>query len=751
MVLVIFIFLQDWRTTVIPAIAIPVSLIGAMAFAKVFGFSINTLTMFALVLATGLVVDDGIVVVEGVVTKIGQGMKAKPAAFEAMKELSGALISTSLVLIAVFLPVTFFPGATGVMYKQFALVIIFSVAISTFNALSFSPSMSAILLRPQSSDGRGPLAWFFRKFNQGFEWILDRYRSLLEFLLRIRLLVVALFVLGLFVTYLVYQAVPSGFIPEEDQGLLIGIIQAPEGSSLSYSNQIGADVYKILEQEPGVATLSDVVTEQEKSSRPKAELDSKLTVVATGFGLSGNGPNRGTFFVRLKDWSERTTPDLSARAIARRLNQQFARSSLGIIQVFSPPAVPGFSATGGFEFQLQDRSGQLGFDDFLGIAREIIAKANQNPALAGVFTQFTANTPQFEIKLDRKKLNSQNVDFGQALSTLSASFGSQYVNDFTLSQRNYRVIVQSDAPYRSQLPNLEQLYVRSRSGSMVRLSSLATVEPITGASIIPRFNLFRSIQIQGSPAPGYSSGPALAAMQQTFAEVAPPGLGYEWTGLSREEVNSGGQTGVIFLLGIIVVFLVLAAQYENYIDPVIILLTVPFAVLGSMIFLALDPRGLTNDLYAQIALVMLIGLAAKNAILIVEFANQARAEGMPLAKAAVHAARERFRPILMTALSGLVGFLPLLTASGAGAASRWSLGMSVFGGLLMATFINYLVTPILYVVVKNLTDTLFGGKRPGPPPDDSELVEATPPEQPLEPSELSQPASQRFQEGDSPA
>ena len=483
----------------------------------------------------------------------------------------------------------------------------------------------------------------------------------------------------------------------------------------------------------------------DKSNRTEAELASKLTVVATGFGLDGSGPNRGTFFVRLKDWSERTGPDQSARAVARRLNQQFARSGQGIIQIFSPPAVPGFSATGGFEFQLQDRSGQLSFDEFLAAAREIIAKANQNPALTGVFTQFTANTPQFEIKLDRSKLNSQNVDFGQALSTLSISFGSQYVNDFTLAQRNYRVVVQADEPYRSQLPNLEQLYVRSRSGSMVRLSSVASVEPITGASIIPRFNLFRSIKIQGNAAPGYSSGQAIAAMQQTFAEVAQPGLGYEWTGLSREEVSSGGQTGLIFLLGIIVVFLVLAAQYENYIDPVIILLTVPFAILGAMIFLTIDPRGLTNDLYAQVALVMLIGLSAKNAILIVEFANQARDQGMPLAKAAVHAACERFRPILMTALSALVGFLPLLTASGAGAASRWSLGMAVFGGLLMATLVNYLVTPILYVVVKSLTDRAFGGKPPAEPglPESGPLLPAE--------AEPAQTAPQRLQEGDSPA
>lgn len=451
----------------------------------------------------------------------------------------------------------------------------------------------------------------------------------------------------------------------------------------------------------------------------------------------------------MKDWSERKAPDQSAKAIAGRLNRAFGQNQQGLILLFSPPAVPGFGSTGGFEFQLQDRSGKLDFDEFLGVAQEIIGKANQNPALSRVFTQFTANTPQYEIEVDRDKLNAQNVDFGQAVSTLGAYFGSQYVNDFTLGQRSYRVYIQADQPFRSQMQDLAQLYVRSRDGAMVRISDLGTVNPITGPSIISHFNLFRSIKIQGSAAPGYSSGQAIAAMQDIFKEVAPPGMGYEWTGLSREEVSSGGQAGIIFLLGIVVVFLVLAAQYENYIDPLIILLTVPFAVLGAMVFLKISPRGLSNDLYAQIALVMLIGLAAKNAILIVEFANQAREQGMTLARSAVHAARERFRPILMTALAAEVGFIPLLTASGAGAASRWSLGTAVFGGLLVATVVNYLVTPILYIVIKNLTEFAFG-KRPGTPPDSGhpEIPAVSMSSEPETPA-LPQPT--QLQEGENPA
>lgn len=693
-VLVIFVFLQDWRTTLIPAVAIPVSLLGTMAFALIMGFSINTLTMFGLVLATGLVVDDGIVVVEAIAAKMEEtGMSARKASFEAMGEITGAVISMSLVLMAVFIPVSFFPGATGVMYKQFALIIVFSILISTFNALSFSPSMSALLLRHHHGEGKGPLAWFFRKFNQGFDWVIARYGALLDLFIRSRMLVIGAFVLGLLATGFIFKTVPSGFIPEEDQGLFLGIVQAPEGVALKYTDKVGADVQAILQQYPEVES----------------------SVMVTGYGLDGSGPNKGTFFAKLKPWEERTGKDQSANGILARLNREFAQNQDAIVQAFSPPAVPGFSATGGFEFMLQDRSGgKLSFDEFLASANEIIAKANQNPALKGVFTQFTTSTPQYEINLDRDRLNAQNIDFGQALSTLSTYIGSRYVNDFTLGQRSYRVYVQADKDYRSTLDGLEQVYIRSRDGKLVRLNTVATIQPIVGPSIINHFNLFRSIKIQGQPAPGYSSGQAIAAIDQIFKEVASPDLGYEWTGLSREEVKSGGQAGIIFGLGILVVFLVLAAQYESYIDPIIILLTVPLAIFGALLFVFF--RGLVNDLYCQIAMVMLIGLAAKNAILIVEFANQSRKQGMTIAQAAIHASKQRFRPILMTALAALVGFWPLVAASGAGAASRWSLGTAVFGGLLVATIVNYLVTPVLYVVIKNLELQFLGDPPPGEDP-----------------------------------
>ncbi|MEH1925921.1 efflux RND transporter permease subunit [Nostoc sp.] len=692
-VLVIFIFLQDWRATIIPAIAVPVSLIGALAFAYLFGFSLNTLTMFGLVLATGLVVDDAIIVVEGIAAKMEQGLDRRQAAFEAMGELSGAVIATSLVLMAVFIPVSFFPGATGIMYRQFALIIIFSIGISLFNALSFTPSMSGLFLHHTEGEGRGPLGWFFRQFNRGFSWVLEQYESLSKFLIRIRMFVLGLFILGLAATAFIYISVPSGFVPDEDQGIIVGLIQAPDGVSLASTEKVVNTVSQTLKKE---------VPEMEAS------------LVIAGFGLNGNGPNQGTFFFRLKDWKERQGDEHSVKAIVQRLNGIFAQNQDALIFTSNLPAVSGYGVTGGFEFQLQDRTnGQLSIDQFLAIAQQIIAKANQNPILRQVFTQFTASTPQYQIDINRDRLEALNVDFSEAMNTLGAYMGGQYVNDFTFSQHSYRVYIQADEQFRNSPDNIGQINVRSRSGNLVLLNEVAKVTPITGPQTINHFNLFRSIKIQGNAAPGYSSGQAIAAMQQTFKEIDQPGLGYDWTGISREEAKSGGQTILIFGLGIVAVFLILAAQYENYIDPIIILLTVPFAILGALLFVSV--RGLVNDLYCQVALVMLIGLASKNAILIVEFANQSREKGMTIAQAVLHAVQQRLRPILMTTIASLCGFLPLLLSSGAGAASRTSLGTAVFGGLFISVIMSLLLVPVLYVVVKNLTDFTSKGKPPQSP------------------------------------
>lgn len=706
-ILVIYLFLQDWRTTIIPAIAIPVALIGSLAFAFLFGFSINSLTMFGLILATGVVVDDAIVIVEAVSTKLEEGLTPQEASLAVMNEMTGAVVSTSLVLMAVFIPVAFFPGTTGKLYQQFALILAFAIACSTFNALSFSPSMSAILLRPQQEMG-GRLGWFFRKFNQLLAWIRDRYQSAVEFSIRIRYLVMAAFVAALCGTYYMFQAVPTGFVPAEDQGIVMGLIQAPDGVSLSYTDKVVEQVGKVIGQIPEI----------------------EANFIASGTSFEGSGPNQGLFFAKLKPWDERKTQEQSIQGILQRLNRGFSQIDNARVVAFNPPAIPGFGSTGGFELMLQDRTGgKLSIDEFLANAQEMLVKANQKPAIGGsAYTQFTTGTPQLQVEINRNKLESLNIDFQQAVQTIGASIGSQYVNDFVLGSRSYKAYVQAEGNYRNSPQDINKLYVRSRDGKMVPISELAAVTPITGPQTITHYNGYRAIKLQGSQAPGYSSGQAIAAMDETVKETALPGVSSNWIGLAKEEIAAGSLGVLVFVLGIIMVFLTLSAQYESYIDPIIILLSVPLAMLGSLLFLSM--RGLVNDVYANVALVMLIGLASKNAILIVEFANQARAEGLTIIKAAQKAAIERFRPILMTAVSSLVGFFPLVIATGAGASSRWSIGTALFGGLLVATILSLLVVPVLYVLFKSL-ESRFLDSDPSdrPKPNDSivqEMVAAVP-------------------------
>lgn len=695
-ILVIFIFLQDWRTTVIPAIAIPVALIGALGFAFAFGFSLNSLTLFGLILATGLVVDDAIVIVEAVTTKISdEGMTPKQAAIAVMDEIAGAVVSTSLVLMAVFIPVAFFPGTTGQLYQQFALIIAFSVVVSTFNALSFSPAMAAILLRSKAemeadaAASGGPLRWLFDRFNQGLAWVSAKYKDAVASLIRLRYIVMAVFVAGLFATYYMFTLVPGGFVPSEDQGIVIGTVQAPDGVSVSYTDRVLADVVGILRATP--------------------EIESYF--VASGAGFEGSGANQGLFFAKLKHWDERTGKDQTVTGVLRRINQQFAQNQSARVVAFNPPPIPGFSATGESELQLQDRTGgSYTIDDFLAGANEILAVANEKPAIGRAYTQFTAGTPQLEIDLDRNQLEALNIDFQQALQTIGAAVGSQYVNDFVLGTRSYKVYVQAAGDYRNAPDDLESLYVRSRTGQMIPFGKIATVTPTIGPQIITHFNGYRSIKLQMSEAPGYSSSQAIAAMEAALDEVPQQGLVADWIGLAKEQIAAGSLGALVFLFGIIMVFLTLAAQYESYVDPIIILLTVPLAMLGALLFIA--ARGLNNDVYVQVALVMLIGLASKNAILIVEFANQSRELGMTIAQAAQRAAEERFRPILMTAISSLVGFFPLVVATGAGSGSRWAIGTALFGGLLVATVLSFLIVPVLYVVIKSLEAHFLGSQMP---------------------------------------
>lgn len=688
--LVIFVFLQDWRTTIIPAIAIPVSLIGTMAFALAFGFSLNQLTLFGVILATGLVVDDGIIVVEAIAAKLERGMRPMQAALDSMEELTAAVIATSLVLMAVFIPVSFFPGTTGIVYKQFALIIAFSVVISTFNAISFSPSVGAIMMRPVRP-AHGPIALLFAGFNRGFDWLRAGYTRAIEVLMRARVAVLIVFVLGLIASGWIYMTTPQGFIPEEDQGYFFVLGEAPAGVSLNYTTKVVEQVEAQLLENPNVEHVNGLA----------------------GFGFEGNGSNKMVFFVKLKPWEEREGGEDSAFGLIRQFNQDIAPTvtQARLIAANAPP-VDGLGSSGGLEFFIQNRAA-LPMDSLISNADAYLAAARQRPELTGVFTQFTKATPMMQVDIDRNQAKAQNIDISDIFSTMQTFLGANYVNQFVLGGQLYRVYVQATGEFRSDPANLGQLYVRSRDNRLVQLSSLVQVTPMTYPPIITHYNIYPAIKIQASPAPGYSTGQAMQAMEAVAQQVLQPGFGYEWTGTAYQERTSGSAAPFIFGLAFIIVFLVLAAQYESYVDPTIIMITVPLAILGALgaiVFRAnvLQANGVypvvNNNIYTQVALVTLIGLASKNAILIVEFANQSRELGMGIVQAAVRASEERLRPILMTAVSGLVGFLPLVIAKGAGAMSRWSLGTALFGGYLVSTLLSLFLVPVLYVMIKQGED-----------------------------------------------
>ncbi len=681
-VLIIFIFLQDWRTTLIPSITIPASLIGTFIFIRLFGFTINTLTLFGLTLATGMVVDDAIVIVEDITRLINEaGMTPRQASIQAMRELGSAVIATSLVLMAVFVPVAFFPGTTGALYRQFALTIAFSIAVSTFLALTLTPSLSALMLRRGQMAG-GWVGRLLQGFNRGLDWSRERYQRSLTRLMGLKSLIVGLFVVALGLTALLYWRVPGAFLPEEDQGYFITVVQAPEGVSLNYTDNVLRQVERELLQTPAI----------------------NATFAIGGFGIAGSTANSGLIFSNLKPWSERREAGQSAQEVIAQLAGKFLAIPEARVFPFNPPAIQGLGTLGGFSFQLQDRNSNDDLAALVEASGALIAQANQTPGLQRVLTTFAANTPQLEIEVNREVAEALQVNVDDIFSTMETALGSRYVNDFTLGQRNYRVYVQADQSFRTQPEDIGALYVRSAQDQMIPLSNLIEISPTTGAQTINHFNLFRAIEINGDAASGYSSGNAIAAMEQVAAQVLSPGFSYTWSGTSLEEIESSGQAPLIFGMGLFLVFLVLAAQYENFIDPFIIMLAVPLAILGAL--LAQSLRGLENDVYCQVGLVMLIGLASKNSILIVEFANQLRQKGASLTQAAVEAAQDRLRPILMTAISTLVGIFPLTIATGAGAGSRQSLGTAVFGGMLIATLLSLFVVPVLYVIVIGLSDRL---------------------------------------------
>ena len=670
-ILVIFVFLQGWRSTIIPAVTIPVSLIGTFIFAKLFGFSINTLTLFGITLATGLVVDDAIVVIENVERHLEEGMTDAAAATRTgMQEVTGAVIATSLVLIAVFLPVSLFPGTTGRMYQQFALTIAFSIAISAFNALTLSPALAALLLRPRGHSVNP----FFRAVNSMIQRGSAAYEALLHRLTRLKLAVVVIFVGGLAATWFVYGFVPSSFLPVEDQGWFLVAVQAPPGSSLEYTTEAMDKASLLLSKNDDIAGQFSV----------------------PGFTQAGSAANQGIIFVILKNIDDRKGAGHSASAIVNSLYGPLAVIANAKMIPFLPPSIQGLGIYGGFTFELQQSSGSL--EDLETQLDSFMQNGRKLPEVQGLFSNFTARDPQYLVQIDREKAKSLGVPFSQITSALQIYMGSQYVNDFDFNNRSYRVYVQADKQFRSQPRDLRQYYVRSDDGRMVPLDNLVRVRESTSASLISHYNLFRNAEVVGGAAPGYSSGQAIQAIERLAKQTLPAGYSYSWTGLSKEEIESGGKAFIFFGLGLLVVYLTLSAQYESFVLPFIILLAVPMAVLGALGAQWL--RGLENDVYCQIGLVMLIGLASKNAILIVEFAEQLQRRGLGLTEAAVRAARLRLRPILMTSIAFILGVLPLVFATGAGAEGRHSVGTTICGGMVVSTFLNLFIIPVLYVIVR---------------------------------------------------
>jgi hydrophobic/amphiphilic exporter-1 (mainly G- bacteria), HAE1 family len=684
-IIVIFLFLLDWRATVIPAITIPVSLVGTFAFIKIFGFSINSLTMFGITLATGLVVDDAIVVIENVQRHISaEHSDPHTATSVAMSEVTSAVVATSLVLISVFVPVSFFPGTTGILYRQFALTIAFAIAISAFNALTLSPALAALLLR-----GEGVKHGLFGVIDRTITKSTQLYGRVTHHVLRFRYAVLLVFIAGLTCTVYLYTHVPTAFLPSEDQNYLICIVQAPPGASLSYTSEVAQRAVNLIRQDKDVYG----------------------TFAVMGFSLGGgSSSNYGLIFVPLKAVEIRTKegPGHSAAAIQHKLAPELFGVPGGIVAMFEPPAIQGIGSFGGFAFELQD-TGRNTLGDLDRVAHEIVGASRQDKYLTGLYTSYTSNDPQLLVSIDRQKAKAMNVSLNQISSTLGVFMGSQYVNDFDFNNRSYRVYVQADQSARMMPSDLRRFYVRSDSGQMISLDNLVTIEQSSAPQVIYHYNLFRSAEIDGSAAPGYSSSVGLTAMQNLAKKYMIQGMQYSWTGLSLEEIESGGKAVLIFGLGLLVVYLTLSALYESFALPFIILLAVPMAVLGALG--AVSMRGMANDVYCQIGLVMLIGLSAKNSILIVEFAEQIRGRGKSIVDAAIEAAELRLRPILMTSFAFILGVMPLYFATGAGALGRRSVGTTIVGGMLVSTVLNLFFIPALYVILQTLLGK-FSRKKP---------------------------------------
>jgi multidrug efflux pump len=668
--LVVFVFLQSWRATLIPLLAVPVSVLGAFAGMYLLGYSINTLTLFGMVLAIGIVVDDAIVVVENVERLMHeQGLDAKEAARRAMDEVTGPVIAIVLVLCAVFVPVAFMGGMTGQLYKQFAVTIAIAVVVSGVVALTLTPALAGVLLKPVHGEKKG----FFRWFNDRFERLTDRYANGTRRLMKRVVLGLVLYGGVGLMTFGLFKVMPTSFVPAEDQGYLIAAAFLPDGASLNRTSAVTHDIEAVAMKHPAVR---DVIS-------------------FTGFSLLDGQvvSNAATYFVTLKDWDERKSPALQAQAVLGELTQAFAGVREAAVMAFNPPSIPGLGTTGGLEFVLQNR-GEGGVGVLEGVAKDFIAKARSRPELAGLSTQVRGASPQIYIDLDRDKAKSLGVPLASLFGSLQSLFGATYVDDFSLFGKVFQVTMQAEPEYRSRPEDIENVFVRSASGTMIPLKSMATIRYTSGPPAIAHFNGFPSATINAVPAPGYSSGQAIRAMEQLAVEALPAGIGYQWGGQALEEKKSSGSSTLIFGAGLLMIFLILAAQYERWSLPFGVMLAVPLGLFGA--YLAIALRGISSDVYFQIGLLTLIALSAKNAILIIEFAVLETAQGALPFDAALKAARLRFRPILMTSLAFILGVLPLVFASGAGAGSRHSIGTGVLGGMLAATVLALFFVPLFY-------------------------------------------------------
>ncbi|MCF6117842.1 MULTISPECIES: multidrug efflux RND transporter permease subunit [Mesorhizobium] len=677
-VAVVFIFLQSWRTTIIPTIAIPVSLVATLVVMYMFGFSLNMLSLLGMVLAIGLVVDDAIVVVENVERQLEAGLKPLAATRAAMAEVTGPIIATTAVLMAVFVPVAFIPGVSGRLYNQFALTVAISFGISAFVSLTLTPALSAAFLRHR------PATQFvlFRWFNTGFDRLSHAYANGVRFLIRLRWIMLGIFAAGLVATYFVWQRLPSTFLPVEDQGYFFVVIQLPDGASLERTDAVARKARDILQNTPGV----DIVG----------------SISGLNFLTSAAQSNSAVEFAILKPWDQRG-PDQSASKLVADVRSKLMELPEAFALSFDPPSIPGIGTTGGFEFQVEDLTGR-GSAALNDATQAVLAEARKQPELnpQQLFSSFSTSTPQFNYDLDRNKAKLLGLSLPDVFNTLQIYLGSLYVNDFNLFGRTFRVTIQADKDARAGAADISRLYVRNASGGMVPLSTLGKLVPIVGPETVPHYNNNASALINGGAAPGFSSGQAVAAMERAAATALPKDFGYEWTGITYQELKAGSIASIVFGLAMVFVFLILAAQYESWAMPFMVLLAVPLALFGA--FVALLMRGMQIDVYSQIGFVMLIGLAAKNAILIVEFARRRREEGLSIVDAAMEAARLRLRPILMTAFAFILGVLPLMFSTGAGAASRQSIGTTVFGGMVAATILSLVFVPVFYAVIEQLRE-----------------------------------------------